>query len=149
MNQAQQQEYQARVKEKSPKPPLLKNCLWAFGVGGMICLLGQFIQGQFINSVGLAKQDAATATSILLVFLGTFFTGLGVYDELGKRAGAGSVVPITGFANSVAAPALEFKREGYVLGVGAKIFVVAGPVILYGTVTAFLVGVAHLWLKGG
>lgn len=142
MNKQEQQNYQKRVEAKQPKAPVLKNVLWAFGVGGGICVLGQAIQNGFLAG-GLTKPDAAAATSIVMVFLGAFLTGLGIYDELGKRAGAGSIVPITGFANSIVAPAMEFKREGYIFGVGAKMFSIAGPVIVYGSVTAFLIGMIH------
>lgn len=141
----QQQDYQQKYNQVKPKPPLLKNILWAFVVGGLICVLGQFVQNYFID-IGFTKKDAAAPTSVVMVFLGAFFTGLGVYDELGKYAGAGSVVPITGFANSIVAPAMEFKREGYVFGVGAKMFVIAGPVLVYGTLTAVTVGLIYWFL---
>ncbi|MDD4601830.1 hypothetical protein SDC9_05852 [bioreactor metagenome] len=140
----QQQQYQNKVKKVSPKPPLLKNTIWAFVVGGLICTLGQFFQNSFLD-LGVNKKDASALTSVVMVFLGAFFTGIGVYDELGRRAGAGSVVPITGFANSIVAPAMEFKREGYVFGIGAKMFVIAGPVLVYGMVTAFTIGLLY-WL---
>ncbi len=99
----------------------------------------------YFIELGLAKKDAAGATGAVLIFLSAFFTGLGIYDELGKRAGAGSIVPITGFANSIVAPAMEFKREGFVFGIGAKMFVIAGPVLVYGMLTAFIIGLLH-WL---
>mgnify|MGYP000870375111 CR=1 FL=1 len=136
--------YQEQYNQIKPKPPLLKNILWAFAVGGLICTLGQVIQNYFA-AFGLAKKEAGAATSAVLIFLAALFTGLGVYDELGRRAGAGSIVPITGFANSIVAPALEFKREGYVFGIGARMFVIAGPVIVYGLVTACAVGFIY-WL---
>lgn len=142
--QQQQQQFQNRFNQVNPKPPLLKNIIWAFIVGGLICTLGQFITFYFAGW-GLPKKEAAGFASIVLIFLAQFFTGLGVYDELGRRAGAGAAVPITGFANSIVAPAMEFKREGYVFGVGAKMFVIAGPVIVYGTITAVLIGLVH-WL---
>ena len=143
--QKKQQQYQEKVDNLTPKPPLLKNICWAFVVGGLICTLGQFITNYFVT-LGLSLKEASNYTTIVLVFLGAFFTGLGIYDELGKRAGAGSVVPITGFANSIVAPAMEFKREGYVFGIGAKMFVIAGPVLVYGMVTAFIVGVIY-WIR--
>jgi len=143
--QVKQQQYQDKVDNLTPKPPILKNICWAFVVGGLICMFGQFITDYFL-SLGLHKADASNYTTVVLVFLGAFFTGLGVYDELGKRAGAGSVVPITGFANSIVAPAMEFKREGYVFGIGAKMFVIAGPVLVYGMVTAFIVGLIY-WIR--
>lgn len=143
--EAIKKQYQKNVEQVTPKPPVLKNILWAFVVGGLICVIGQGFQ-DFYLSMELAKKDAAAATSITMVFLGAFLTGLGVYDEIGKRAGAGSIVPITGFANSIVACAMEFKREGFVFGVGAKMFVIAGPVIVYGLVTAFIVGLAR-WIQ--
>lgn len=136
---SEQQKYQDKVTQLTPKPPLFKNIIWAFVVGGLICTLGQFIQDSFA-SLGFVKKDASALASVVMVFLGAFFTGLGVYDELGRRAGAGSTVPITGFANSIVSPAMEFKREGYVFGIGAKMFVIAGPVLVYGMVTAFVIG---------
>lgn len=139
----QQTKYQEKVNKINPKPPLVKNLIWAFCVGGLICLIGQFIQNYFMETIGLAKKDAGTYTSVVMVFLGAFLTGLGVYDDIGKRAGAGSIVPITGFANSIVAPAMEFKREGYVFGIGAKMFVIAGPVLVYGMVTAFFIGLLY------
>jgi len=143
--QVKQQQYQDKVDKLTPKPPLLKNICWAFVVGGLICTLGQSIT-EYFAMLGFSKKEASNYATVVLVFLGAFFTGLGVYDELGKRAGAGSVVPITGFANSIVAPAMEFKREGYVFGIGAKMFVIAGPVLVYGMVTAFIVGVIY-WIR--
>ncbi len=137
--------YQAQFNQAKPKPPIVKNALWAFVVGGLICTFGQVILNYFV-SLGLSQKEAGGPTSAVLIFLAALFTGLGVYDELGRRAGAGSIVPITGFANSIVAPAMEFKREGYVFGVGAKMFVIAGPVIVYGLVTAFVVGLIY-WLR--
>lgn len=124
-------EYSKYVDEKIPKPSYLKNCIKAFIVGGLICIVGQFLTNYF-TSLGLNKKDVASATPIVLVSLGAFFTGLGLYDKLGKFAGAGSIVPITGFANSIVSPAMEFKREGYVFGVAARMFNIAGPVLVYG-----------------
>ena len=140
-----EQEYQDKVAKITPKPPILKNICWAFCVGGLICIMGQMMIDYFV-AFGLDAKGASTSTTVVLVFLGAFFTGIGVYDELGKRAGAGSVIPITGFANSVVAPAMEFKREGYVFGIGAKMFVIAGPVLVYGMVTAFIIGFIY-WLR--
>jgi len=139
--------FQERFNRIRPGPTLGKNCIWAFCVGGLICVIGQGIQTAFVAGLGLAPRDAGTAASIVLVFLSALRTGLGFYNDLGKRAGAGSIVPITGFANSVVAPALEFKREGYVFGVGARMFVIAGPVLVYGTAAAAAMGVIH-WLLG-
>jgi stage V sporulation protein AC len=142
--QAEQQQFQEKFEQIKPAPPLIKNVSMAFLVGGLICVLGQFFINTFIG-LGLSTKDASAATSAAMIFLGAFFTGLGVYDELGKVAGAGSIVPITGFSNSIVSSAMEFKREGYVFGVGAKMFTIAGPVIVYGTVTAFIFGIIY-WL---
>ncbi|MBP2642139.1 MAG: stage sporulation protein [Firmicutes bacterium] len=138
------QAYQKMVDEVKPKPPLVKNIIWAFAVGGLICTVGQVIQN-YIMEFGFAKNVASGMTSTIMIFLGALFTGLGVYDELGRRAGAGSVVPITGFANSIVSPAMEFKREGYIFGVGARMFTIAGPVIVYGLITAVVMGFIY-WL---
>ena len=140
-----QKQYQNKVDGIVPKPPVMKNILWAFCVGGLICCIGQVVQNYFLDE-GLIKKDAAAATSSVMVFLGAFLTGIGIYDEFGKRAGAGSVVPITGFANSIVSCAMEFKREGFVFGIGAKMFVIAGPVIVYGLVMAFIVGLIR-WFR--
>ncbi len=132
-----------KAKEKNkPKPPYVKNAVAAFLVGGTICTIGQLIS-DFINNSGIAKDDASTLTTIILVFLGSLLTSIGVYDKIGRVAGAGSIVPITGFANSVVASAMEFKSEGPVFGIGAKMFNIAGPVIVYGTVTAWVVGLIY------
>ncbi|SMB98474.1 stage V sporulation protein AC [Thermanaeromonas toyohensis ToBE] len=140
----EQQVYQKLVDQVKPKPKVLVNALNAFWVGGVICAIGQIITLAF-RSGGLPPQDAANATTMVMVFLGAFLTGLGVYDQIGKFAGAGSIIPITGFANSIVSPALEFKREGFVFGVGARLFMVAGPVIIYGLVTSVIVGlIAYL-----
>ncbi len=140
---AEQEEYHHLVNRVKPKPPLLKNCIWAFVVGGLICVVGQIIMGFFIN-LGYSRQDAVSLESVSMVFLGALFTGLGIYDKLGEKAGAGSIVPITGFANSIVAPAMEFKREGYIFGVGAKIFSIAGPTLLFGFTASVLIGLAKL-----
>lgn len=145
LKQASNEEYKDYVKQISPKPTFLKNYIWAFVVGGLICIIGEIIN-QLYSSLGLAKQPAADATTITLVFLGAFLTGLGIYDILGKRAGAGSIVPITGFANSIVSPAMEYKREGYVLGVGANMFKIAGPVLVYGIGTSVIVGLIYYFL---
>lgn len=144
-SQAEQQTYQEKYEQAKPKTPILKNIVWAFIVGGLICVLGQYIQNYFL-SLGISKKDAAGPTSTVLIFLSALFTGFGIYDELGRKAGAGSIVPITGFANSIVAPAMEFKREGYVFGIGAKMFVIAGPVLVYGISTAVLIGFIY-WLR--
>ena len=142
------QEYQAYIKKKQEPSPLVKNVVIAFVVGGAICVLGQLILAGW-GALSLDEESAATATSVTLVFLGALLTGLGVYDDLAKLAGAGTLVPITGFANSVAAPAIEFKTEGFVTGMAVKMFSIAGPVIVFGTVAGVLYGVILVLLGGG
>ena len=124
--------YKKYVDEISPKPKYLKNYIWAFIVGGIICVIGQGINDLYMQFAQLDKLTAASATSLTLIFIGSLLTGLGVYDLIGKRAGAGSIIPITGFANSIVSPAMEYKREGYIMGVGANLFKIAGPVLVYG-----------------
>lgn len=139
-----EKQYDALVKELSPPSPLGKDCLLAFLVGGAICCLGQVFLNWY-SSLGLDKDMAGTAASMSLVALSALFTGLSLYDDLAKHAGAGTLVPITGFANSIAAPAVEFKTEGFVLGVGAKMFTIAGPVLVYGTAASVVYGFIY-WL---
>jgi len=136
------QEYNEYIRKKAAKSPIWTNMLKAFVSGGLICCLGQALM-QLYQSSGLPQEDAAAATSITLVFLGAFLTGLGIYDDMAKFAGAGTLVPITGFANSVVSPAMEFKSEGLVLGMSAKMFVIAGPVIVFGTCASFLYGLIY------
>ena len=133
-------EYKKYVDEISPKPKYLKNYTLAFIVGGIICVIGQIINDLYSKVGNLDKIPASTATSITLIFIGAFLTGLGVYDLIGKRAGAGSIIPITGFANSIVSPAMEYKREGFVLGVGANLFKIAGPVLVYGIGSSIICG---------
>ena len=139
-------EYARRVRRASPPSPLGKDCLWAFFVGGGICLLGEVLR-QWYLAKGLEWELAGTLTSCTLVALSALFTTLGLYQKLAARAGAGSLVPITGFANAVVSAAIEFKTEGRVLGTGAKMFTIAGPVIVYGTLAAVVYGVV-LWGMG-
>ena len=134
--------YKDYVDKISPKPTYIKNYIIAFIVGGIICMIGQAINDTYMN-FGLDKLKAAGATSMTLIFLGAFLTGLGVYDLIGKRAGAGSIIPITGFANSIVSPAMEYKREGYVLGVSANLFKIAGPVLVYGIGSSVLCGLIY------
>ena len=136
-------DYKKYVEEISPKPKYLKNYTLAFIVGGIISVIGQGINDLYYNFTGLDKIAASAATSITLIFIGSFLTGLGIYDLIGKRAGAGSIVPITGFANSIVSPAMEYKREGYVLGVGANLFKIAGPVLVYGIGSSILCGLIY------
>ena len=139
-------EYARRVRRASPPSPLGKDCLWAFFVGGGICLLGEVLR-QWYLAKGLEWELAGTLTSCTLVALSALFTTLGLYQKLAAKAGAGSLVPITGFANAVVSAAIEFKSEGRVLGTGAKMFTIAGPVIVYGTLAAVVYGVV-LWGMG-
>lgn len=133
-------EYEKYVEKKSPNTRTGKNLIKAFFVGGLICCVGQMIMDGYI-SIGMIKDSASTAMSITLVFIGALLTGLKVYDNLAKFAGAGTLVPITGFANSVVAPALEFKSEGLITGLSAKMFIIAGPVIVYGVTTSVIYGI--------
>ena len=144
-----EKKYKDYVDEISPKPTYIKNYILAFIVGGIICMIGQGINDAYMNIGGLNKQDAASYTSITLIFIGAFLTGLGVYDLIGKRAGAGSIIPITGFANSIVSPAMEYKREGYVMGVGANLFKIAGPVLVYGVGSSILFGFVYYIFKVG
>ena len=134
------QEYQQYVKQKSPKSPIFKDTALAFLVGGAICALGQLIQNGYV-SLGMERVDAGTATSVTLVFLSALLTGLNLYNSLARYAGAGTLVPITGFANSVVSPAIDFKSEGFITGMAAKMFTVAGPVIVFGTLASAIYGV--------
>lgn len=138
-------QYQTLTQQYTPKPTIVKNVVRAFFVGGIICLIGQLFVNLFI-ALGLAQIEASTAATATMIFLGALLTGLGIYDEIGKFGGAGSIVPVTGFANSIVAPAMEFRREGYVMGVGAKLFTVAGPVLVYGIATSIVVGFAYFLL---
>ena len=139
-----EKEYGRLVKDLSPKSPMGRDCLMAFFVGGLICTLGQLAINGY-TALGLEKQDASTAASMTLVVLSALLTGLSLYDNIAKHAGAGTLVPITGFANSVAAPAVEFKTEGFILGVGAKMFTIAGPVIVYGVSASVVYGLIY-WI---
>jgi stage V sporulation protein AC len=138
--------YKNLVDEASPNSNVYRDCLKAFAVGGAICCIGQALNNLWVN-LGASMDEAGAYTAIALVLSSVLLTGLGVYDKLGKHAGAGSFVPITGFANAMAAPAVEFKREGFIMGVGAKMFTVAGPVIVYGTLASIVVGLVYYILK--
>ena len=141
-------EYNKYVSEKAKPSPIWKNMAWAFVVGGLICILGQGLLN-FYQWMGLSEDDAGTAVSMTLIFAAALLTGLGVFDELAKRAGAGTLVPITGFANAMVSPALEFKSEGMVTGTGAKLFTVAGPVLVFGISASILYGILRLLFFGG
>ena len=133
-------EYQQFVQDRAKKSPLLKDCTLAFLIGGAICVLGQVIMDQYM-ALGLSKTDASTATSVTLVFLSVLLTGLNLYNKLARFGGAGTLVPITGFANAVVSPAIDFRSEGFVTGMAAKMFLIAGPVIVFGTVASVIYGV--------
>ena len=139
-----EREYGKLVKEISPNSPMWKDCLGAFVIGGLICTLGQVFVNWYTN-LGLEKELAGTAASMSLVALSALLTGLSLYDNIAKYAGAGTLVPITGFANAIAAPAVEFKTEGFILGVGAKMFTIAGPVIVYGVSASVVYGLVY-WI---
>lgn len=142
-------EYKRYTERHAPRSPVRKNLLSAFLVGGLICCLGQFLT-ELCQAAGLDAGSAGTACAVLLVLLGAVLTGLGLYDRLAKRAGAGTLVPITGFANAVVAPALEFKTEGLVTGTAARMFLIAGPVIVFGTAASVVYGLLLVLLgKGG
>ena len=145
--QPDKNEYKQYVEKMSPKPTYLKNSIMAFLVGGLICCIGQGINDFYMKIINLDKLAATSATSMTLIFLGAFLTGLGVYDLIGKRAGAGSIIPITGFANSIVSPAMEFKKEGYVTGVGANLFKIAGPVLVYGISSSIICGLLYYFIK--
>lgn len=136
-------EYQEYVNQKSPNSPIIKNCFNSFWVGGLICSIGQFIM-EICKYRNLSTELSSTIVSIILIFLSAFLTSLNLFNKIGKFAGAGSLIPITGFANSIVSPAMEYKSEGYVMGVGAKMFTVAGPVLVYGISASILVGICYL-----
>ena len=139
-------EYQQYVKQKSPNSPIVKDTVLALVIGGAICVVGQLIQNGW-SSLGLSKEDAGTATSCTLVLLSALLTGLNLYNKLGRFGGAGTLVPITGFANAVVSPAIDFKSEGFVTGMAAKMFTVAGPVIVFGTLASAIYGVILMLLQ--
>lgn len=134
------QEYSDYVDKKSPNSPILKNCFNAFWVGGLICSIGQIIM-DYCEYRGMDNTSASTVVSITLIAISALLTGLNIFNKIGKFAGAGSLVPITGFANSIVSPAIEYKAEGYVMGVGGKMFTVAGPVLVFGISTSVIIGI--------
>ena len=140
------QEYNQLIQAHARPSPLVRDMLWAFFVGGAICTLGQVLRNLYQN-LGLAGDDASTAVSVTLIFLSALLTGLGLFDKLAKRAGAGTLVPITGFANAMVSPALEFKSEGYITGTASKLFVVAGPVLVFGVSASVIYGLLCFFLK--
>ena len=137
-----QKSYQEYVDQKSPNSPILKNCFNAFWVGGLICSIGQIIL-DICKYNGLDTQISGSIVSIILIGISALLTGLNIFNKIGKFAGAGSLVPITGFANSIVSPAMEYKSEGYVMGVGGKMFTVAGPVLVFGISTSIIVGILY------
>lgn len=139
-----EKEYDKLVREISPGSPMGKDCLNAFWIGGLICVIGQLLMHAY-GALGLDKDTAGMAVSMTLVAVSALLTGLSVYDDIAKYGGAGTLVPITGFANAIAAPAVEFKTEGFILGVGAKLFTIAGPVIVYGLSASVVYGFVY-WL---
>lgn len=134
------EQYARMVKRATPHSPILKDCVKAFLIGGLICTIGQGLLELF-SYLGMNEDEQKAMTSVTLIVLTAILTGIGIFDKIAKHAGAGTIVPITGFANSVVSPAMEFKTEGRVLGTGARIFIIAGPVIAYGTAAAFIYGV--------
>ncbi|MCI8405348.1 MAG: stage V sporulation protein AC [Clostridia bacterium] len=145
-NEMTNNEYNEYIKKKTPNSKIFTNCIKAFVSGGIICVIGQCIL-TLLKQWGLDEEAAGAFTSIILIFLGALLTGLDIYPKIAKFAGAGTIVPITGFANSVVSPALEAKTEGMILGVGAKIFTIAGPVILYGIFASWIAGLVY-WIIG-
>ena len=140
------EEYIKYVEKQNPKSPILVNCIKAFVIGGAICAIGQFFLNIY-KALGLDKETASTLVTVTMIFIGALLTGLNIYPKIAKHGGAGTLVPVTGFSNAVSAPALEAKTEGYVLGVGAKIFTIAGPVILFGTLSSVICGIIYFFMK--
>lgn len=138
--------YDEMVKRNSPPSPILKDFICAFVVGGIICVIGQILM-EFFSYLGAGEEVTKMAVPSTLIFIASFLTGIGIFDKIAKHAGAGTLVPITGFSNAVSAPAIEFKNEGWILGVGAKMFTIAGPVIVYGTVASVVYGVIYWIIK--
>lgn len=132
-------DYSKMVDKASPNSPVLLNCLKAFLFGGLICTIGQIIM-ELLKTAGLREKEVMAGTSSILIIITAILTGIGVFDKIASQAGAGTIVPITGFANSVVSPALEFQHEGFVLGTAAQMFTIAGPVIVYGTASSFIYG---------
>lgn len=143
----EQIKYQQRVKERMPRSKTFSQCIRAFISGGIICSIGQLVHNIGENVLMLDEKGVSAFTAIVMVFIGAILTGLGIYDKIGAWAGAGSIVPITGFANSIVSPAMEFKREGFVTGTAAKMFVIAGPVLVYGIGSSVIVGLIYALLR--
>jgi len=143
MENMNKKDFKRYADGKVPKPKYMKNCILAFIVGGIICTIGQIIRSLLLKN-GLDDKEVASATAIILVFLGALLTGLGVYDKIGKVGGAGAAIPITGFSNAIVSPAMEFKSEGFIFGVASKMFIIAGPVLVYGVGSSIIVGILYL-----
>ena len=143
MNKYTQEEYLNYVQKKSPGSNLFKDVLIAFVVGGLICVVGQCFSDFYEKVLGLNKETVKTAVPVTMIFLGALFTGLNLYNKLAKYAGGGTLVPITGFANAIVSPAMEFKKEGFILGVAAKMFTIAGPVLVYGICSSVIIGLLY------
>ena len=139
--------YKRFADAHAPRSPLVRNCICAFLIGGLICAMGQGLKMIYLDVCGINPEDASTLTSISLVFLAALLSGLGIFDKVAKVAGAGTLVPITGFANAVVSPAIDSKSEGFILGVGAKIFTIAGPVLLYGILSGAIYGVIYYFIS--
>lgn len=146
INLVSKQKYDKMVKKQTKNSPVVKNCVKAFVIGGVICVFGQWLTDTYIG-FEIQKKDAQTLTSITLIFIGVLLTALHLYEKIAKHGGAGTLVPITGFANAMSSPAIEFKSEGFILGVGAKLFTIAGPVIVYGTIASVVYGVIYYLLN--
>ena len=146
MDDLNKKDYQDYAEKQIPKPTYNKNMFFAFVIGGGICMVGQFIMN-ILKKQGFNSDMVAAGSSIILVFVGSLLTGLGVYDRIGKIGGAGAAIPITGFANSIVAPAMEYKREGFIFGVASKMFVIAGPVLVYGIGTSVIVALLNILIK--
>lgn len=142
MMKVSKQEYLKMTQQSAPKSKIFTNCLKAFVIGGLICTLGQLLTNTFLQ-FGMAIKDSRTLTTVTLIFLGALLTTLGWYDNIAKHAGAGSLVPVTGFSNAVVSPAIEFKAEGLILGLGAKMFVIAGPVLVYSVIASIVYGIIY------
>lgn len=140
------EKFKTLTDETTPKPKLMKNCIMAFLVGGAICTIGQVIQNLLIN-YGISEENVKMILPIVMIFLGALLTGVGVYDKIADFGGAGTVVPITGFSNAIVAPAIEFKKEGFVFGVAAKMFTIAGPVLVYGIGSSVIIGIIYYFIK--
>ena len=140
------EEYIKYVEKQNPKSPILLNCIKAFVIGGAICAIGQVFLNIY-KALGLDKETASTLVTVTMIFIGALLTGLNIYPKIAKHGGAGTLVPVAGFSNAVSAPALEAKTEKYVLGVGAKIFTIAGPVILFGTLSSVICGIIYFFMK--